>query len=262
MYDGLGADFYDHYTPGMPGDVRFYVEEAQKAGSPILELACGTGRATIPIAQAGVDIVGVDLSENMLSIARDKIATLSQETQSRIQLVEGDMRSFYLDEGHGKFKMAMIPYRSFCHLMTPEDQRRALERIRGHLADDGLLIINLFDPKLNWLIKDEDFPETPLRKHLEFIHPQTGNRVVIWNTRKHDMDNQIIDEDRIFEEIDGNGVVVSKSYVKLALRFTYRYEMQYLLELNGYKVEALYGSFLRGSFRYGGEQIWIARKIS
>ena len=46
MYDGLGADFYDHYTPGMSGDVRFYVEEAQKAGSPILELACGTGRAT------------------------------------------------------------------------------------------------------------------------------------------------------------------------------------------------------------------------
>ena len=109
MYDGLGADFYDHYTPGMSGDVRFYVEEAQKAGGPILELACGTGRATIPIAQAGLNIVGVDLSGDMLSIARDKISTLSQETQSRIQLVEGDMRSFYLDDEEGeKFKMAMI----------------------------------------------------------------------------------------------------------------------------------------------------------
>ena len=133
---------------------------------------------------------------------------------------------------------------------------------REHLADDGLLIINIFDPKLEWLTIDGDFPETPLRKHLEFIHPVTGNRVVIWNTRKHDLERQTIDEDRTFEEIDGDGRVISKSYAKLALRFTYRYEMQYLFELSGFRVENLYGDFQRGDFRYGGEQIWVARKVS
>jgi hypothetical protein len=63
-----------------------------------------------------------------------------------------------------------------------------------------------------------------------------------------------------FEELDEQGSVVSKRYVPLRLRYIYRYEMQHLLELCGYKVEALYGNFDRSSFHYGGEQIWVARQ--
>ena len=64
----------------------------------------------------------------------------------------------------------------------------------------------------------------------------------------------------IFEELEDGGRVVAKLYSPLTLRYVYRYEMRYLLELCGYKVEALYGDFQRGPFRYGGEQIWVARK--
>lgn len=54
--------------------------------------------------------------------------------------------------------------------------------------------------------------------------------------------------------------MIAKTYSPLTLRYVYRYEMRYLLELSGYKVEALYGDFQRGAFRYGGEQVWVARK--
>jgi hypothetical protein len=122
------------------------------------------------------------------------------------------MRSFFVDTPDGeKFSVAMIPYRSFCHILTPEDQSRVLARMCDHLADDGRLIINIFDPKLDWILEDSSFPESPLRKHHEFTNPATGNRVVIWDTRKYDLEAQVIDEDRIFEEIDRDGVVIREA---------------------------------------------------
>ncbi|MCH8062736.1 MAG: class I SAM-dependent methyltransferase [Chloroflexi bacterium] len=257
LYSDRFARYYDQYSTGLDGDVKFYVEEASRAGSPVMELACGTGRVLIPIAQSGVEIVGVDRSKDMLSTAREKLALLDGDTRERIELVHGDMRSFYVDR---KFKLIMIPYRSFCHLLTAADQRTALERVHMHLESDGLLILNLFDPRLDLLIADQSYPETPLRKHLEFDDAVSGNRVVVWATRTYDLQRQVLTEDRIFEELDGSGKMVSRSYSDLVLRYTFRYEMEHLLELSGFQIEALYGDFQRRPFRYGGEQVWVARR--
>ena len=167
------------------------------------------------------------------------------------------MRSFYVDR---KFRLIMIPYRSFCHLLTAADQRTALERVHIHLESDGLLILNLFDPRLDLLIADQSYPETPLRKHLEFDDAESGNRVVVWATRTYDLQRQVLTEDRIFEELDGSGKMVARSYSDLVLRYTFRYEMEHLLELTGFQIEDLYGDFQRRPFRYGGEQVWVARR--
>ncbi|MBN1900436.1 class I SAM-dependent methyltransferase [Candidatus Sumerlaeota bacterium] len=118
-YDRQDANFYDYYSLGIPGDVEFYVDEAKKAGSPVLEIGCGTGRILIPTAQAGISITGLDRAPSMLDILRNKITDLDKNTQSRIQIVEGDMRDFSLKE---KFKLVTIPYRAFLHLLTSEDQ--------------------------------------------------------------------------------------------------------------------------------------------
>ena len=256
-YEQVYPAYYDCLELGQPGDVRFYVEEARRAGAPVLELGCGTGRTLIPVAQAGIDIVGLDRSPAMLSIARRNIASLSAETQRHVELVQGDMRSFYVEK---RFSLVMIPNRSFLHLLTSEDQRQALTRIRDHLIDGGCLVFNIFDPRLEWIVEDYKFPGSPLRKHGEFVHPDTGNQVFVWATRQYDLEPQIIKEDFIFEEVDNQEKSVSRAYTSLTLRFVYRYEMQYLLELSGFKVENLYGNFQRGPFRYGGEQVWVARR--
>ncbi len=258
----VAADCYDHTLgraelEGERGDVAFYVKEARKAGSPVLDLACGTGRVLIPIAHAGVTVTGLDKSPAMLSIARKKIARLPETTRKRIELIEGDMRSFALDQ---RFNLIIIPFRSFLHLMTSEDQRQALGRIRDHLADDGRLVFNIFDPRLDMIASHLGQLGNTLEKESEFTHPETGRQVVEWVRRRYDGAQQTIEEERIFEELEAGGHVVARTHAPLKLRWIYRYEMEHLLELSGFAVEALYGGFDRGPFRHGGEQVWIARR--
>jgi SAM-dependent methyltransferase len=256
-YDRLDAAFYDYYSLGVEGDVQFYVEEAQKAGSSVLEIGCGTGRTLLPIAESGVNIIGLDRAPAMLSRLRQKLAKYGPDTQSRVTLIEGDMRNFSLGR---RFPLVTIPYRAFLHLLTPKDQRQALLCIREHLADDGRLIFNVFDPSLE-VIAAHSGPLGPaLKKDCEFIHLDTARRVIVWDTRQYDPERQLLEQYFIFEELDDEGRVVAKTYSPLTLRYVYRYEMRYLLELCGYRVEALYGDFRRGPFRYGGEQVWVVRK--
>lgn len=249
--------FYDHFSGKQESDIQFYVEEAKKAGSPVLELGCGTGRVTIPVAESGIDIIGLDLSEEMLSVARQKVSRLDIETQRHIQLVEGDMRNFSLDQ---KFDLIMIPFRAFLHLLTQEDQKQALICIREHLTDHGRLALNIFDPSLKIISEHMGTLGAGIQKQTEFVHPDTGNTVIVWSTRKYDATEQILEASFILEELDDHGKVVSKTYIPLSLRYAYRYEMQYLLEVCGYRIEALYGDFQRGPFQHSGEQIWIAGK--
>ena len=254
------ADLYDSTfgraeLDGERGDVAFYVEEARQTASPVLDLACGTGRVLIPIAHAGVPVVGVDSSPAMLSAARKKVARLPEATRQRVELIEGDMRSFCLGR---RFDLVIIPFRSFLHLMTPADQRQALGRIREHLADGGRLVFNIFDPRLEMIASHLGQPAA-LEKESEFTHPETGRQVVEWVRRRFDAASQTIDEERVLEEVQ-DGQVVSRTHAPISLRWVYRYEMEHLLELSGFAVEALYGGFDRGPFRHGGEQVWVARR--
>jgi ubiquinone/menaquinone biosynthesis C-methylase UbiE len=88
------AEFYDQ-DYNFTGDIGFYLEHAQNFGSPILELACGTGRVLPPLAEAGYKIYGVDISEYMLAICRRKVEEMG--LQGRVRLVQADMARFKLD---------------------------------------------------------------------------------------------------------------------------------------------------------------------
>ncbi|MGB8645928.1 MAG: class I SAM-dependent methyltransferase [Anaerolineae bacterium] len=257
-YDRVDASFYDFYSLGLPGDVEFYVEAARQAESDVLELGCGTGRILIPMAEAGLPVVGLDRSDEMLARARKKIAGLPVKTRRRCKLVQGDMRDFALRR---QFKLIIIPYRAFLHLLTPADQRQALLNIREHLADDGRLIINIFDPRLDLIAAHAGPLGAALKKEDEFIHPETKRHVVVWDSRQYDPGEQTVDQLFIYEELDDEGRSLTRVFSTYTLRYLYRQEMEYLLELCGYRVDALYGDFQRGPFRYGGEQIWVAQKL-
>ena len=132
------ARFYDPFA--TRSDEFFYLELAKRYGSPILELACGTGRITLLLAQAGYEITGVELSPEMREIAQEKLRQLLEEVQSRVSLVPGDITDFQLDR---KFSMVIIPS-SFKFLLSTEDQLACLRRVRAHLADDGVFILDLY----------------------------------------------------------------------------------------------------------------------
>jgi SAM-dependent methyltransferase len=132
------ARFYDLFTERP--DETLYLELAKRFGSPILELACGTGRITLLLAQAGHDITGIELSPEMLEIAEEKLQHLPEDVRLRVSLNHGDVTDFQLDK---KFAMIIIPW-SFKFLLTTDDQLACLRQVRDHLADDGVFILDLY----------------------------------------------------------------------------------------------------------------------
>lgn len=132
------ARFYDLFA-ARPDEI-LYLELAKRFGSPILELACGTGRITLLLAEAGYEITGIDLSPEMLEIARGKLRQLSEDAQSRVSLNHGDVTNFQLDK---EFATVIMPW-SFKFLLTTDDQLACLRQVRKHLADDGVFILDLY----------------------------------------------------------------------------------------------------------------------
>ena len=251
------ADVYDYVVPYRARqDIDFFVDAARKTGGPVLEVGCGTGRVLIPTARAGIIVVGLDLSSGMLDICRKRLLEESEAVRSRVRLVQGDMRNF--DAGQ-KFKSVTIPFRPFQHLTTVEDQLSCLASIHRHLVDGGDLILDLFNPWLEALVRDNlghEFGEEPEFTTLD------GRRVV----RRHkimarDHANQLQQVEAVYYITHPDGR--SERVVHLfSMRHLYRFEAEHLLARSGFHVSAVYSDYDKSPFgsKYPGEMILVARK--
>ena len=256
---GLTVETYDARLPApdqppIGGDVEFYSSLAQRANGPVLELGAGTGRVAWALAEAGFEVVGLDISGPMLERAEARRASVPIEASERATFVEADMTDFALDRS---YSLAVAPFRAFQSLLTPESQRRSLDCVNRHLRPGGLIALHLFDPRLEYLLPGSDAP----RMQGEFRHPQT-NRPIRFETieRRPDPLTQTLEEIWLFEELDDGGSVLRHEEVTVGLRWTYRWEMRYLLERCGFDIEAEYSDFKQSAPAYGLEQVWVARR--
>jgi ubiquinone/menaquinone biosynthesis C-methylase UbiE len=244
-------DLYDWVYAWKRDDIPFYVEQARKSDGPVLELGCGTGRIAIPIAKAGVEVVGLDSSAKMLQVARRK-AKASGSISGKLTWLLGDMRSLSMS---GKFALVIIPYRGFLSLLNVEEQRRCLDGIRAHLLPGGKLIFDIFVPDLDTMTEGS----TAAVHSWDVSHPERGNRLVVWDQSRFDNHNQVIDVRMIIEELDGTGQVLRKLYRDFQLRYIHRFEAQHLLELCGFHVIDLFGDFDGESlYEDSTDMIWVA----
>lgn len=255
---GLSVRLYDRmYAREIPsssvaGDVDFYLRQARITGGPVLELGAGTGRVAIPLANAGFAVTGLDLSPHMLRIAKRKVAALPP--RGRIRFVRGDMTRFSLGR---KYRLILIPFRAFQHLLTVEAQRKCLLCVRRHLAPGGRFIVDLFDPRLD-LCRPGGGRAWRLRCGRDEI---TGHTYRVRNLKRtNDPLRQVLREVWVHTEHGRGGKVVARDRELVELRWTYRYEMRHLLELEGFKVLACHGDFKGGPPRYGAEQVWVATR--
>ncbi len=145
------AQFYDHvYRTRSHKDDDYYANLAKGEGAgPVLELGCGTGRILILTAREGLDVTGIDLSEDMLEILRSKLADEPEEVQARTQVVPADIRDFDLET---RFELITVPVRPFQHLITVEDQLACLTCAHRHLEPGGRLALDVFDPNLGFFV--------------------------------------------------------------------------------------------------------------
>ena len=147
----MTSDLYDHpelYDALLPvgAHLPFYADLARQQAGDVLELACGTGQLTVPIAVRGLPTAGLDQSPAMLAVARERAAAANVP----IPLVQGDMRDFALDR---VFKLIFVARNSLLHLLSTEDLLAALTTTRRHLAPDGLFAFDIFNPDVGILAK-------------------------------------------------------------------------------------------------------------
>lgn len=251
------SELYDQLYLGLPGEQEFYVAESLKYPSPVLEIGCGTGRVTIPVAQVGVDITGIDNSEGLLKVAKEKIQKL-KTLPGNIDFILADMRDFSVDK---KFNLVIIPYRAFLHMHTVEDQKRTLRNIWNHLAPGGHLIMNMFFPRID--VMDTYINQLgTVVKHVKTLEKKDGNTQIVYDSRQYSSYSQIITQYFIVEEIDQSGLMVSKHYFPLTLRWVTKFEMEHLLELTGFKIVNLFGWFDKREFSDSSEEmIWVVQKV-
>jgi SAM-dependent methyltransferase len=251
------ADLYDYVVPYRERpDVAFFVEAARESGGPILEVGCGTGRVLIPTARAGVEIVGLDLSSHMLDVCRTRVRGEPEVVQSRIELVQADMRQFDLDQ---TFQLVTVPFRPFQHLLAVEDQLACLQSIHRHLTPGGGLLLDIFNPSLQALVRDnlgEEFGEEP-----PFTTPD-GRRVV----RRHkivsrDHFNQTFRVELIYHVTHSDGREEDLVHA-FTMRYLFRFEAEHLLARCGFAVEHVYADYDKSPYgsTYPGELIFSARK--
>lgn len=244
------VDFYDQWSQKMAGDVAFYVEESVRAPGPIVELAAGSGRVAIPVAEAGQSVIAVDLSHAMITEGERRAARAG--VADRIRWVHDDMRTWVASP---RVSLVTIPFRSFIHLVTTEDQLAALDAVGRSLLPGGRLVMNMFQPDPA-VIVDLDGRR---RLQADFVD-ERGRHCELWAINRYSMHDQGLTVRVILEVYEG-GRVADVVETEFEARMVYRYEMEHLLARSGFDVESLYGGFDRRPFEAGcSEMIWVARK--
>ncbi|MBA3717314.1 MAG: class I SAM-dependent methyltransferase [Actinobacteria bacterium] len=229
-YDAI-AGLYDAWSTSVVEDVQFYVEEAKRSGGLVVELGVGTGRIAVPIAKAGVEVLGIDSSEGMLAVAGRAAAEAG--VADRVALHLGDLREPPI---RGPVALVICPFRSLLHMQDDSERRRAFAAAHRLLGPGGRFVFDVFAPA------QDDIDDT----HGRWIEREPG----------------------IFERADwdtaGRTLTLSvrgpSGETTMALAWLSPIEWRMLLEQSGFEVEACYGWFDRRPYAGGEDTIWVARR--
>lgn len=238
IYD---ANIYDGLNTFL-SDLQFYKKWLpQNKEAKILELCCGTGRLTLPIAKEGYKICGVDYTPSMLEQAKTK----ATEAGLDINFIEADIRTLDLQE---KFDLIFIPFNSIHHLYRNEDLFKALECVKNHLKDGGLFLLDCFNPNIRYIVESE--------KRQSVIAEYTtgdGRNVLIEQTMRYENATQT---NRIEWHYFINGEF--HSVQNMDMRLFFPQELNSYLERTGFNIIHKFGGFEEEAFSDNSEkQIYV-----
>jgi cyclopropane fatty-acyl-phospholipid synthase-like methyltransferase len=167
-------------------DIDYYQSQITDS-SIILEVGCGTGRVALELVKHNnCRVFGIDLSESMLNIIRQKIIKLPTEKQKNINLKQADLKGFNL---HTTFSHIILPFRIFQHLTNDEDILLAFSSLKKHMNLYSKLFIHVFEPNFQLL---KNWKNTK-KKDFSFTIPDESKIVERWTINdEHDIDKQII----------------------------------------------------------------------
>jgi 2-polyprenyl-3-methyl-5-hydroxy-6-metoxy-1,4-benzoquinol methylase len=241
IYD---ANIYDGLNTFL-SDLQFYKDWMPKfENAEILELCCGSGRLTIPLAKDGHNIAGVDNSKSMLEQAKTK----AQHEKLEIHFIEADVRTLDLTK---KYDLVFIPFNSIHHLYQNQDLFDTLNVVKKHLKDDGIFIFDCYNPNIQYITEAEK------EKHKIADYKTTdGRHVMIEQTMKYESNTQI-------NRIEWHYFINEQfhSIQKLDMRMYFPQELDAYLKWFGFTIKHKFGSFKEEEFNNSSEkQIFVCNK--
>lgn len=224
---------YDQRYSTMTEDIPFWVRRAKEYGDPILELAIGTGRVAIPLAREGFRITGVDLSDSMTTLGKEKAAQEGVE----IEWVKEDVRDFHLGK---KFKLVIFPLNTICHFLRLYELEACLSCVREHLLPGGRFIVDAFVPDQEKLARDpnERFYNS------EYEDPEGMGTVKVYESNEYDSALQV-NKVKFYYQLPGE---TEETIEELPMRMFFPQELDALLRYNGFEIETKYGDYQDAPF--------------
>lgn len=244
FFDG---EFYEsQFTYAFPGpDVPFWIDLAKNFGPKVLELACGTGRVTIPVFESGATVDGIDFSESMLRLARKH----AEAKSLKINFFQGDLRSLPFQD---QYDLMFLPTATISHLLTRTDVEAFLSGVRRGLHKGGILALDMHNPMRIFL---KSWPLPPDGKEGSFTHRTTGETIRVLTTQEYFTDTQIFLVKNHYTFTDG-----STRDGDIVVRLYFPAEMQNLLHYNGFDVWRAYGNYKQEAFNSESERYVILAK--
>ena len=229
-YDSI-ASLYDRWNTSVVEDIDFYTEESLLSGGPVLELGVGTGRIAIPIAQAGVRVIGIDSSARMLERCRERAGATG--VAELLDLHLGDLRDPPVS---GSFPLIISPFRTFLHLRSDDERQEALDRVQALLQPDGRFVFDVFAPSAR------DVAET----HGRWLEREPGiEERADWSW----------EERTLLLRVRGD-----EGQTRMDLAWISLPEWAELLDRAGFSLDACYGWFDRRPYSGDEDMVFVARR--
>jgi SAM-dependent methyltransferase len=230
------AELYDFAYWDFTDDLEFYANIARINDGPVLELGVGTGRVAVRLAQAGLQVTGIDESPSMLdrAHANSRSARLSPK---RLHLVQASMTDFDLGK---RFGAVIVAANTFQHLLSTGEQRACLACIARHLEPAGIFAASLHSPAaVSW---EESGAPATLRLDWTRRHPDTGDLVMKMVVSEPDSSRMLRRVTYVYDRVGADGSV-RRSVFETELRYSTQAEMELLLQEAGLRVTHVYGDY-------------------
>lgn len=242
------AQYYD-CNPNFVDDIPFYQNLLTHKKLSVLELGCGTGRVTLPLAPHCQYIQGIDISPAMIALCREKLANAGISA-SRAQVIEGDITNFELNH---TFDLIIAPFRVVQNLATPQEIAGLFRCIRRHLGPHGSCILNAFKP-----LRDPEGMRqlwaTPEEK-ISWEIPVAGGRLVCYDRKANlDAENLVLYPELIYRRYQGEALV-DESVLKIAIKCYYPDTFERLITEHGFTVINRWGGYTGEVYGQGPELV-------
>jgi ubiquinone/menaquinone biosynthesis C-methylase UbiE len=240
------APFYDWENAQTLGrrDVPFWRRLASAAGGRVLELGCGTGRVSTPLARAGIDLVGIDRSAPMLERARRRITNSSTQQLTRfLRLVRGDIRQLPFEDQ--TFPMVLAPYGVLQSLIRPRDLTATLESVARVIAPGGTFGIDLVPDVPKWREYDN---------RVQLRGKAGGAELTLIESVRQDPNRRLTTFEQKY--VERRGSQIREHRFDLRFRTLSVPQMTQQLERAGFAVDAVLGDY-RGRPWDDRADVWI-----